>query len=95
MSARPPSPADGPPRLEYPLAYGFTVIGLAAEDFPEHVRRLVARFVEDLPAEGIRVRASAGGRYLSVSVPVRLTSEEQRLAVYRALREDGRVVFAL
>jgi uncharacterized protein len=89
------STGPGRARLEYPLDYGFTVIGLAADDFAEHVRRLVSRFVKDVPAGEVRVRASAGGKYHSVSLEVRLDSEEQRLAVYAALREDARVVFAL
>jgi len=83
------------PALEYPLDYGFTVIGLAADDFPEHARGLVARFVAVLPAEAIGVRRSAGGKYQSVSISVRLESEEQRRAVHRALREDVRVVLVL
>jgi putative lipoic acid-binding regulatory protein len=41
------------------------------------------------------VRASSGGKYLSVTVVVRLTSEPQRLAVYAALKADPRVVYAL
>ncbi len=82
-------------RLEYPLDYGFTIIGLAGDDFPEHARRLVARFVTDVPAEAVSVRSSAGGKYHSVSVSVQLESEEQRRAVYQALHDDARVVFVL
>jgi putative lipoic acid-binding regulatory protein len=82
-------------QLVYPLDYGFTIIGLAGDDFPEHARRLVARFVEDVPAEAVSVRASAAGKYHSVSVSVQLESEEQRKAVYQALHEDERVVFVL
>ncbi len=81
--------------LEYPLDYGFTIIGLAGDDFPEHARRLVARFVAHVPAEEVRVRSSAGGKYHSVSVSVQLESEEQRRAVYQALHEDERVVYVL
>ncbi len=88
-------PAMSGARLEYPLDYGFTIIGLAGDDFPEHARRLVARFVVDVPAEAVSVRASAGGKYHSVSVSVRLDTEEQRRAVYQALHEDERVVFVL
>jgi putative lipoic acid-binding regulatory protein len=89
-----PAPAQAP-CLEYPLAYGFTIIGLAADDFPEHARRLVARHVAEVPVESVVVRASAGGKYHSVSVSVRLESDEQRRAVYRSLHEDARVVFVL
>lgn len=92
-----PPPPQGPSaaRLEYPLDYGFTIIGLAADDFAEHARRLVARFVAKVPAEEVRVRSSSGGKYHSVSVSVRLDSEEQRLAVCQALHEDERVVYWL
>ena len=92
-----PSPSEAPsgPRLEYPLDYGFTIIGFASDDFPEHARRLVARHVADVPAECVRVRSSSGGKYHSVTVSVVLESEEQRRAVYRALQADERVVYVL
>ncbi len=83
------------PFLEYPLDYTFKVMGRAADDFPEHARRLVAGVVGDAPAEQVRVRASAKGRYQSVSVEVRLVSEAQRRAVYQVLHDDVRVVYYL
>jgi putative lipoic acid-binding regulatory protein len=70
-------------------------MGLAADDFPEHARRLVASVVGEAPAEQVRVRASAGGKYHAVSVRVRLGSEDQRRAVYLALHSDVRVVYFL
>ena len=91
-----PGPADAPaPALEYPLDYTFKIMGLAADDFAEHARRLVARVVGQAPAERVRVRTSAGGKYHSVSVAVRLESEAQRRAVYQLLFDDERVVFYL
>ncbi len=83
------------PTLDYPLDYTFKVMGLAADDFPEHARRLVARIVGDVPAERVTVRASAQGKYQSVSVAVWLVSEEQRRAVYQALYDDERVIYYL
>ena len=87
-------PEESGARLEYPLDYGFTIIGLAGDDFPEHARRLVARFVIDVPAEAVSVRASARGKYHSS--PSRYSSSPRsREAVYQALHEDERVVFVL
>jgi putative lipoic acid-binding regulatory protein len=83
------------PTLEYPLDYTFKVMGLAADDFPEHARLLVARMVGSAPPERVTVRASAAGKYHSVSVVVTLTSEAQRRAVYEALHADPRVVYYL
>lgn len=81
--------------LAYPLRYTFKVMGLAADDFAEHARRLVARVVGAVPAEGVTVRQSSGGKYHSVSVSVLLLNETQRRAVYQTLWDDERVVYYL
>ena len=83
------------PVLEYPLDYTFKVMGLAADDFAEHARGLVASVVGEAPAERVTVRASAQGKYHSVSVSVTLVSEDQRRGVYEALHSDARVVYYL
>jgi putative lipoic acid-binding regulatory protein len=81
--------------LEYPLDYVFKIMGLAADDFPEYARRIVARVVGEAPAERVSVRASSGGKYQSVTVEVTLRSEVERRAVYEALWRDERVVYYL
>jgi putative lipoic acid-binding regulatory protein len=83
------------PLIEYPLDYTFKVMGLAADDFAEHARRLVSRVVGGVAPERVTIRASAKGKYHSVSVVARLVSEEQRRAVYQALYDDPRVVYYL
>jgi uncharacterized protein len=83
------------PVLDYPLDYTFKIMGLAADDFPEHARRLVAAVVGEAPPEQVTVRASAQGKYHSVSVVVTLASEVQRRAVYQALHDDARIVYYL
>ena len=82
-------------RFQYPVEYPVKIIGLAADDFAEYARRLVERVVGAAPPEQVTVRASAAGKYHSVTVVVTLTSEAQRLALYDALRADRRVVHAL
>jgi putative lipoic acid-binding regulatory protein len=89
--------AGAPPGglIDYPAEYVFKIMGLAADDFPEHALRLVARVVADVPADRVTVRASSGGKYLSVTVTALLQSEEQRVAVYAVLKADPRVAYAL
>lgn len=82
-------------RFEYPLRYPLKVIGHAADDFAAHALALVERAAGGPAVEPPSIRASGGGRYLSVTVVVVLDSEERRLAVYQALRADDRVVYAL
>jgi putative lipoic acid-binding regulatory protein len=95
--ARPDDKEAAPrgPLIEYPLDYTFKVMGLAGDDFAEHARRLVSRVVGGVPPEKVTIRASARGKYHSVSVVARLLSEEQRRAVYQALYDDPRVVYYL
>jgi putative lipoic acid-binding regulatory protein len=87
--------AAGTPLIDYPVDYTFKVMGLAADDFAEHARRLVAAVVGEARPEQVTVRASSQGKYQSVSVAVRLASETQRRAVYQALHDDERVVYYL
>ena len=82
-------------KLDYPLEYAFKIMGLAGDDFAEHARRLVERVVGAAPPEQVVVRASAQGKYHSVTVKTLLVSEEQRRAVYQALHDDPRVVYYL
>jgi len=82
------------PELEYPLDYTFKVMGLAADDFEAHARSLVERVLGAAALE-VRARTSAGGKYHSISVVARLEGEEQRKAVYVALKADARVVYYL
>jgi putative lipoic acid-binding regulatory protein len=91
----PDTPAAPQVELAYPLRYTFKIMGLAADDFPEHARRLVAQVIGLARPEDVRVRQSAGGKYHSVSVVVTLASEAQRRGVYEALSADARVVYYL
>lgn len=84
-----------PPLIAYPLDYAFKVMGLAAADFPDHARGLVTGVLGAAVAAQVSVRASAGGKYQSVTVIVRLESEEHRRRVYQALHDDARVVYYL
>jgi putative lipoic acid-binding regulatory protein len=89
--ARPPEGPSGP-LLEYPVDYPFKAIGLAAVDLQAHVVALVARAVPDVEVGEVTSRPSSGGKYLAVTVNVRLRTEDERLAVYRALAADPRLV---
>jgi uncharacterized protein len=86
---------SAPPLIDYPLDYAFKVMGLAAEDFPAHARGLVTAALGAAAAAQVSVRASSGGKYQSVTVVVRLVSEDERRRVYQALHDDARVVYYL
>ncbi len=80
------------PLLEYPVDYPLKAIGLAADDLPAHVTALVARAVVGIEVGEVTTRPSSGGKYLAVTVHVRLRSEAERRAVHGALAADPRIV---
>jgi putative lipoic acid-binding regulatory protein len=88
---------DGrPPLVAYPCDYEYKVIGLAANDFEAFVKaRIEGALGTALRPEQVTVVPSTAGKYLSVRVVVPLVSEEERVAVYRALSNQPRIVFYL
>ena len=77
---------------EFPGAYLFKIIGLADQTL---VTRIIGAFRQELTGEvdpPFRVRESAGGRHLSVSVEPTVQSAEQVLAIYRRLGEVQGIV---
>ena len=77
--------------LEFPCEYPIKVMGPAAPDFREFVVETVTRHAADLDESLVRVSASRGGRFLSVTVVIRATGEEQLVAITRDLQASGRV----
>lgn len=83
-------------QIDYPTSYTFKVMGLRTDDFPEHVRGLVNSALNGTLEEYAWTELpSQHGKYVSVSITVRLTSEEQRRAIYHAFHADERVVYYL
>ncbi len=89
------SPSEKP-LIEYPTVYAYKVMGRPGNDFHGYVRSLFARLLGvEVTAEAIAENRSRQGTYVSLTVTVVLTSEEQRQTVYRHLHQDPRVVYYL
>ncbi len=71
--------------LEFPSDFPIKVMGERRDDFAQTVMTIVQRHAPGFDASGIEMRASSGGRYISLTVTVRATSREQLDALYREL----------
>ena len=80
-----------PPKIEFPCAYPLKVIGHAADDFREFVISVLERHTDRIYEETIDLRASSGGRYVSVRVTITATGEEQLTNIFTELKASGRV----
>ncbi len=81
--------------LEFPCQYPIKVMGPATPDFREFVVETISRHAADLDESLVRINASRGGRFVSVTVVIRATGEDQLVAITRDLQASGRVKMIL
>ncbi len=80
-----------PPKIEFPCAYPLKIIGHATEDFREFVVAVLERHTDGGFHETIDVRASSGGKFVSVRVTITATGEEQLRNIFTDFKASGRV----
>jgi putative lipoic acid-binding regulatory protein len=77
---------EPPPSLiEYPCDFPLKVMGAQVDGFVDAVVAVARSLAPDFDPSTIETRASAGGRYVSVTLTVRATSRAQLDELYRAL----------
>jgi len=81
--------------LEFPCLFPLKAIGRNADGFQEIVVEIVRRHVPDLPDHAVTTRASAGGKYISVTATFVAASQEQLDAVYYELSSHEQVMLVL
>ncbi len=74
---------DREPEVHYPIAWTYRLIG---ED-EQAMRQAVVDVVGELDHELRPANQSSGGRYLSLSLELVVTSHEQRRAIFSGLAE--------
>ncbi len=80
--------------VDFPCDYVFKGMGPNSELFVQQVQSAVNKTVA-VSIDGVKVRPSAKGNYVSVSVMVRLHNFEQLKAIYQSLREIEDLKFLL
>lgn len=81
--------------LSFPCRFPIKVMGRSEGDFDVLVVDLVRRHVAGLGEGAVRLRPSANGVYVSVTVTIEAQSREQLDAVYRELTAEARVLMVL
>jgi uncharacterized protein len=76
----------------FPNVYTFKVFGRRSPTFADRVREVIEQTLGRVPLDSTKVRESAHGRYLSVTVLARVHSREQLVKVYEDLRAEPEVL---
>ncbi|MFY8122047.1 MAG: YbeD family protein, partial [Burkholderiaceae bacterium] len=71
--------------LLFPTDFPIKVMGLRVDQFAQEIVAVVREHAPDFDPATLELRASSGGKYLSVTATVRATSRAQLDTLYRAL----------
>ena len=81
--------------LEFPCTFPVKIMGQMQDDFAQTMLDIVLRHAPDFDAATVEMRASSGGKYMSLTCTIRATSKAQLDALYRELSGHPLVSMAL
>jgi putative lipoic acid-binding regulatory protein len=81
--------------LVFPTDFPIKIMGEHREDFADEMIGIVCRHAPEFSRDGVELRASAKGNYLSVTCTIRATSKAQLDAIYREISAHPWVKMAL
>ena len=84
--------SGAPSRERFPCFYTFKIFGRRSDAFVDRVREIIATTLGAVPLDAVKVRESSRGRYVSVTVLMRVESQTQLERVYADLRADEQVL---
>ena len=77
---------------QFPCFYTFKIFGRRSDTFVARVQAIIAATLGAVPLDAVKVRESSQGRYLSVTVLIRVDSRSQLERVYTDLRAEEQVL---
>lgn len=89
------SAEEAPPKIEFPCLYPIKVIGHAVDDFREKVLAAIERHTGALDPNLIQSKPSKKQNYVSITVTIAATGEEQLQNIFTDLKEIESVKLVL
>ena len=71
--------------LEFPCDFPLKIMGETREGFAETIVEVVRQHAPDFNGAKVEMRASSGGKYISLTCTITATSKPQLDGLYRAL----------
>ena len=71
--------------IEFPCDFPIKVMGEMRDDFAEIIVAEIRKQLPDFDSSKVEMRASSGGKYISLTCTVHVTSRPQLDNIYRAL----------
>jgi uncharacterized protein len=81
--------------LTFPCDFSIKVMGKADLEFQAAALAIIRKHAPTLGEAAVDTRYSKGNKYISLTVTIRATSQEQLDSIYRELHEHERVIMVL
>jgi uncharacterized protein len=81
--------------IEFPCDFPIKVMGETHADFTSEIIKTIQKVLPSFDASKIEMRGSSGGKYISLTCTVHVTSKPQLDDIYRAISAHPMVKFAL
>ena len=81
--------------IEFPCDFPIKVMGVTHADFSKEMIKAIQNVIASFDANQIEMRGSSGGKYISLTCTVYVTSKLQLDDVYRTLTAHPLVKFVL
>ncbi len=81
--------------IEFPCDFPIKIMGETHDDFAAEITKTIQTQLPSFDATKIEMRGSSGGKYISLTCTVHVTTKAQLDDVYRALSAHPMVKFAL
>lgn len=81
--------------IEFPCDFPIKVMGETHPDFSSEIIKAIQGQLPSFDAANIEMRGSSGGKYISLTCTVHVTSKSQLDDIYRLISAHPKVKFAL
>jgi putative lipoic acid-binding regulatory protein len=88
-------PHTAAPLIDFPCEFPIKVMGEMQDSFSETIIGLIQTIVPTFSAKNVEMRASSGGKYISLTCTVHVVSQVQLDDIYRVISAHPLVKFSL
>lgn len=81
--------------VEFPCDFFIKVMGETSDDFAIAMVKVIQAYAPQFDASKVDMRASSGGKFISLTCSVYVTTKTQLDNIYRALSEHPQVKYVL
>jgi uncharacterized protein len=81
--------------VEFPCDFFIKVMGETSDDFANTMVKVIQVYAPKFDASKVDMRASSGGKFISLTCSVYVTTKTQLDSIYRALSEHPQVKYVL